>query len=52
LRININEEEFRANGARLVEPGWRWYYPYNVPEDRVFPELQEGEILTVMKKEF
>jgi DNA topoisomerase-1 len=51
LRIDINEEEFRANGARLVEPGWRWYYPYNVPEDRVFPELQEGEILTVMKKE-
>jgi len=51
LRIDINEEEFRAKGARLIEPGWRWYYPYNVPEDRVFPELQEGEFLKVIKKE-
>jgi len=51
LRIDIDEEEFRVKGARLVDPGWRWYYPYNVPEDRVFPELHEGEILKVIKKE-
>ncbi|MDQ1252844.1 MAG: topoisomerase, partial [Euryarchaeota archaeon] len=51
LRLDINEEEFRANGARLVEPGWRWYYPYNAPEDRLFPELKEDESLKVKKKE-
>lgn len=51
LRLDINGEEFRANGARLVEPGWRWYYPYNAPEDRLFPELHEGESFKVIKKE-
>ncbi len=51
LRLDIDGEEFRANGARLVEPGWRWYYPYNAPEDRLFPELREGDSLKVIKKE-
>ncbi|MHB8102597.1 MAG: DNA topoisomerase I [Methanosarcina sp.] len=51
LRLDIDEEDFRANGARLVEPGWRWYYPYNAPEDRVFPELREGDVLKLIKKE-
>ncbi|AKB31979.1 DNA topoisomerase I [Methanosarcina siciliae HI350] len=51
LRLEINAEEFRSNGARMLESGWRWYYPYNAPEDRLFPELSEGEILKVIKKE-
>jgi DNA topoisomerase-1 len=51
LRLDIDGEEFRANGARLVEPGWRWYYPYNAPEDRLFPELREGDSLKVKNKE-
>ncbi|HWQ47832.1 MAG TPA: DNA topoisomerase I [Methanosarcina sp.] len=51
LRLDINGEEFRANGARLVEPGWRWYYPYNAPEDRLFPELHEGDFLKIINKE-
>ena len=51
LKLDINGEEFRASGARLVEPGWRWYYPYNAPEDRVLPELRKGEFLKVIKKE-
>jgi DNA topoisomerase-1 len=51
LKLDISGEEFRSNGARLVEPGWRWYYPYNAPEDRVLPELREGDSLKVKKKE-
>lgn len=51
LRLDIEGEEFRASGARLVEPGWRWYYPYNAPEDRLFPELREGDSLEVINKE-
>ncbi|VVB96819.1 Reverse gyrase [uncultured archaeon] len=45
--VDISGEEFGANGARLVEPGWRWYYSYNVPEDRILPKLKEGQVLTV-----
>jgi len=51
LKLDIQGEEFRANGARLVEPGWRWYYPYNAPEDRLFPKLHKGDSLKVIKKE-
>ncbi len=46
-KFDIKEEEFKANGARLVVPGWRWYYHYNAPEDRLLPELNEGDKLNV-----
>ena len=51
LKLDIEGEELRANGARLLDPGWRWYYPYNAPEDRLLPELKEGDLLKVIKKE-
>jgi len=51
VKLDINAEEFRANGARLMVPGWRWYYPYNMPEDRLLPQLNEGDQLTVRKVE-
>ncbi len=47
VKFDINGEEFKVNGARLIVPGWRWYYPYNAPEDRLLPILHEGDILTV-----
>lgn len=47
VTVDISGEEFGANGARLVEPGWRWYYSYNMPEDRILPQLREGQVLTV-----
>ncbi|MBW6470021.1 MAG: DNA topoisomerase I [Methanosarcinaceae archaeon] len=51
VKFDINGEEFKVNGARLIVPGWRWYYPYNAPEDRLLPVLQEGDSLTVDKTE-
>ncbi|VVB91540.1 Reverse gyrase [uncultured archaeon] len=47
VTVDISGEDFGANGARLIEPGWRWYYSYNLPEDRILPELKEGQVLTV-----
>ncbi|MDD5473325.1 MAG: DNA topoisomerase I [Candidatus Methanoperedens sp.] len=47
VTVDISGEEFGANGARLVEPGWRWYYSYNVPEDRILPALKEEQLLNV-----
>jgi DNA topoisomerase-1 len=47
VTVDISGEDFGANGARLVEPGWRWYYSYNLPEDRILPKLEEGQSLTV-----
>ena len=50
-KFDINGEDFKANGARLIVPGWRWYYHYNAPEDRLLPELTEGDKLKVDKVE-
>ncbi|MFP4654849.1 MAG: DNA topoisomerase I [Methanohalobium sp.] len=47
VKFDIGGEEFRAKGARLVSPGWRWFYPYNSPEDKILPPLQENEQLEV-----
>jgi DNA topoisomerase-1 len=47
VKVDISGEEFKANGSRLIEPGWRWYYSYNLPEDRLLPQLKEGQVLTV-----
>ena len=47
VTVDISGEDFGANGARLVEHGWRWYYSYNVPEDRILPQLAPGQSLNV-----
>ncbi|RZN15370.1 MAG: DNA topoisomerase I, partial [Methanosarcinales archaeon] len=49
--IDINGENFKANGARLADAGWRWYYPFNKPEDRILPVLEKGQKLHVSKIE-
>lgn len=48
LKLDIGAEPFRANGARLVEAGWRYYYPYSKAEEHILPELNEGERLKVL----
>ena len=49
--FDISGEEFRARGASLVEEGWRWYYPYNKPEDMILPDLEVGQVLSVVDKQ-
>ncbi len=51
VEIDINSEDFKSNGSRLTNEGWRWYYPYNKPEDRVLPHLEEGDVLKITHKE-
>mgnify|MGYP000944896084 CR=1 FL=1 len=48
LKVDIGPEPFRANGTRLVEPGWRYYYPYSKAEEHILPKLEKGEILRVL----
>jgi DNA topoisomerase-1 len=49
--FDISKEEFKARGARLVEEGWRWYYPYHKPEDMILPDLKAGQELVVKDKQ-
>ncbi|NTV27417.1 MAG: DNA topoisomerase I [Methanothrix sp.] len=48
LKVDIGLEPFRASGARLVEAGWRYYYPYSKAEEHILPELKQGEHLKVL----
>ncbi len=48
IKVDIGPEPFRASGARLIEPGWRYYYPYSKAEENLLPELKEGERLKVL----
>ena len=48
IKVDIGPEPFRASGARLIEPGWRYYYPYSKAEEHLLPELKEGERLKVL----
>lgn len=48
IKVSIGPEPFRASGARLVEAGWRYYYPYSKAEEHILPELKEGEHLKVL----
>jgi len=48
IKVNIGPEPFRASGARLVEAGWRYYYPYSKAEEHILPKLKEGEHLKVL----
>jgi DNA topoisomerase I len=51
IKVDIGTEPFRASGARLIEPGWRAYYPYSKAEEHILPELKEGERLKVLGHE-
>ncbi|VVB68348.1 Reverse gyrase 1 [uncultured archaeon] len=51
IKVDIGPEPFRASGARLIEPGWRYYYPYSKAEENLLPELKEGERLLVLGHE-
>jgi len=48
IKVDIGPEPFRASGARLVEAGWRYYYPYSKAEEHLLPELKTGERLAVL----
>ncbi|MFQ6062954.1 MAG: DNA topoisomerase, partial [Methanosarcinales archaeon] len=47
--IEINGEDFKATGSRLIEKGWRWYYPYRAIEDKILPKLEKGVQVQVLK---
>jgi DNA topoisomerase I len=51
IKVKIGTENFRANGARMIEPGWRYYYPYSKAEENILPEISEGERLKVLGHE-
>ena len=45
--LQVRGETFKANGKRLLDPGYHAYYPYfNTSENRI-PELDEDDVVDV-----
>ncbi|MHC1582547.1 MAG: DNA topoisomerase I [Candidatus Syntropharchaeia archaeon] len=51
VKVNVDGEMFRENGLRIIEPGWRFFYPYRAQKERILPDLKEGEEVEVKKIE-
>jgi DNA topoisomerase-1 len=49
VSIDISEEEFKANGYRLIEANWKDIYTYYKEKRKPLPELIEGEKVEVTK---
>ncbi|MHC1565315.1 MAG: DNA topoisomerase I [Candidatus Syntropharchaeales archaeon] len=49
VKIDINGEIFKVNGARVVNAGWRAFYPYSKTEERLLPEVEKGDVLNLLE---
>ncbi|MDI6859785.1 MAG: DNA topoisomerase I [Methanocellales archaeon] len=49
VTVEIDGELFNADGSRLLEEGWRWYYPYYAVKETILPSLREGELLEIIE---
>jgi DNA topoisomerase-1 len=47
IAIDINEERFLASGRKIIELGWRWFYPYHMPQELMLPILNSGDRVSV-----
>ena len=50
-KLDANGEVFLASGFRLVDPGWRKYYPYWTVRESELPALAEGETVPLLAVE-
>jgi DNA topoisomerase IA/intein-encoded DNA endonuclease-like protein/predicted transcriptional regulator len=49
--FDIDGEEFVSKGIKVLEPGWRRYYPYSKLKENILPKLSEGDEVAVEKIE-
>jgi DNA topoisomerase-1 len=49
VSIDIDGEDFKASGYRLIEPNWKSIYTYFKEKRKPIPELIQDEIINVIK---
>jgi DNA topoisomerase-1 len=49
VKLDIGGEVFQAKGTRIVEAGWRHYYPYLEIKETILPKVKEGDKLKVIR---
>lgn len=48
VEIDINGEVFATGGLRFLDLGWRGYFPYYNPKEKILPELANGDSVSVL----
>ena len=51
IEFAVNNERFISSGYRIIEQGWRKYYPYIKTKETLLPSLQKNETVNVIKIE-
>ncbi len=47
LEFDLNGEPFRSRGYRVLEPGWKKYYPYKRKKERPLPKVTRSDMIPV-----
>ncbi|MEM3411969.1 MAG: DNA topoisomerase I [archaeon] len=45
--LEANGQKYIAHGRRIIDAGWKYYYPYSKQEEIYLPQLKEGEVIPV-----
>ncbi len=51
VSLDVNGEEFVANGQVILDPGWLKYYTYSQTKETILPELSPGDKVEVIRIE-
>ncbi len=49
VKTDIGGELFQSKGTRIVDVGWRRFYPYLEIKETILPKVQEGDELKVVR---
>ncbi|UCE38041.1 MAG: DNA topoisomerase I [Thermoplasmata archaeon] len=48
VEIDLSKEIFTTNGLRFIDLGWRKYFPYYTPKEKILPKMIEGDMVKVL----
>ncbi len=49
VSLDISDEEFNADGYKILEANWRNIYPYFKEKRKSIPKLEKGETVNILK---
>ncbi|MDI6917567.1 MAG: DNA topoisomerase I [Thermoplasmatales archaeon] len=51
VSLSVNNEKFISSGYRIIEQGWRKYYPYIKTKETLLPVLEKDDAVNILKME-
>ena len=49
IEFDISKEKFYSKGIKILEPGWREYYPYSKLKENILPKLKKEDVAEVLE---